>query len=83
MTKITGLEVFYTQDDLNNLSTRFQKEFACSVSFHELPIKVGKDSPPLKEMMVHGNFVPELTEFFVNECKIERRYITSVNKLAK
>ena len=34
-------------------------------------------------MMVHGNFLQELIEFFTNESKIDKKYLHETNKLDK
>lgn len=33
--------------------------------------------------MVHGNFLQDLQDFFTNQCKINPRYVKTVDKLAK
>eukprot|EP01017_Pseudomicrothorax_dubius_P039988 TRINITY_DN6206_c0_g1_i1.p1 TRINITY_DN6206_c0_g1~~TRINITY_DN6206_c0_g1_i1.p1 ORF type:complete len:359 (-),score=135.95 TRINITY_DN6206_c0_g1_i1:197-1273(-) len=76
ITKITGLEQFGFS--LATLSKEFQTRFASSVSTHELP---GKSAG--KELVVQGNFLQDLLDYFVGECKIEAKYITSQNKLEK
>ena len=36
-----------------------------------------------KEVVVHGNFLQDIIDFFCNECMIDRKYIVSLNKLEK
>eukprot|EP01016_Furgasonia_blochmanni_P000252 TRINITY_DN1001_c0_g1_i1.p1 TRINITY_DN1001_c0_g1~~TRINITY_DN1001_c0_g1_i1.p1 ORF type:complete len:729 (-),score=327.94 TRINITY_DN1001_c0_g1_i1:179-2275(-) len=76
ITRIAGLETFAF--NINAMVTYFQVRFACSVSTHDLP---GKNAG--REVVVHGNFLNELIDFFTGECKIDSKHITSVNKLDK
>lgn len=55
-----------------------KEKFACSVNVQNLP---GKNAG--KEVIVHGHFINELEEMFVEEYKINEEYITSQNKLDK
>lgn len=76
VTKVVGLEKFEIKPTA--ISSSLQLKFACSVSTHDLP---GKNAG--KELIVHGNFLNEMIDMLADEFKIDRKYITSQNKLEK
>jgi len=77
VTRITGMEQFGF--NIPHITTKFQLRYACSVSTHAIQ----ENKVEKKEVVVHGNFLNELMDYFADECKIDRKYMTSVNKLEK
>jgi len=77
ITRMVGLEPF--KFNINSLVNKFQLKFACSVS-----TSVHKEKTAEKtEVVVHGNFLDKIITYLTEECHIPRKYITSVDKLAK
>ena len=37
----------------------------------------------MQNMFVHGSFIDELKEFFIKECNVNEKHISTVNKLFK
>ena len=37
----------------------------------------------MQDMFVHGSFIDELKEFFIKECNVNEKHISTVNKLFK
>lgn len=77
ITRINGLEPY--QFNVTSLVNKFQLKFACSVSTHTFKEKTQDKT----EVTVHGNFIDALVNYFVDECKIERKHIHATNKLEK
>lgn len=77
ITRMVGLEPF--KFNINSLVNKFQLKFACSVSTHTTKEKNSDKT----EVTVHGNFLNKIIDYLTEECHINRKYISSVNKLDK
>lgn len=69
------MELFWIDTVL--MANYLQLRFASSVTTYDT---IGKDSTG-KALVIQGHFTEQLAELFLTECRIEREYMRSINKM--